>query len=1287
MASNRSFAHLHVHTDHSCLDGQSLCGELAAAAARDGQTAIAITDHGTLSGVIDMHKACKAHGITALPGIEAYLAFGSLHERNSLDVEDDSDPDDNGSGRSKTKRYEHLTLLAASRQGWSNLSQMSTTSYRDGKWGKHPRIDMDLLADHADGIIALTGCLGGPLAGRLSRGDDAGAEAWLARAVEILGPDNVVVEVMDHGIDRQKIVIPKLVGLARKFGLRVAATNDSHYTEHDEHVAHDAWLCVQTGRQLQDHGRFKFQGDSHYLRTAGEMRALFSEQPGTEQACDTTLWIAERIADAGEILPLSPPTLPRFEVPDGWDTDAKYLKHLAAEGAKVRYGDPIPDHVKRRLRYEFDVIEPKGFVPYFLIVADMISWARSQGIRVGAGRGSAAGSVLSYCLGIVSVDPLEHDLLFERFLHPERMSMPDIDTDFDQRRRPEVLAYLRQRWGDDRVAHIGTFGKVKAKNAIRDAIRVLGAGIREPKLANDLSNAFPPPKAGRPVPIADALDPTNEAGTELRRLASIDDSAANEALALARSFEGRIRSEGVHPCGVVIGADKLETYMPLRFTEDGAAVTQFEADDVEACGLVKMDVLGLRNLTIIERCVGYISRRHEPVDVDALPTGLDDPTAAKTWAMIQAGDTSGVFQLESSGMQDLCRRLAPTTFGDLAALIALYRPGPMASGLHHLYADRKNGRVPVDYDALTGDPIERAALEQVLGSTFGALTYQEQAMRLSQVLAGFSAGKADDLRKAVGKKLPEKMAALRNDFVDGTATESRMEDGSVKPAYSRQLGERVWAQIEAGADYLFNKSHAVAYADTTWITAWLKANFPVEYNAALLAENTDPTKRFAVFADAHRAGIKIIGPSINGSEILAAPDPDHPDAIRLGLAEVAGMKKIADRIVGERLANGRFESISDLCGRVARVPSSDDGGVEVPGIDKGNLDALVKAGAFDEFGRRLGLFQTMVFHSLKAPSLPVIDAEWDPVERLLHERSVLGVFVSGHPVALMAQQLREWSWSDVGVEAVELRPLSRIHQLANHTPFSTFGVITGLTVKISKRGEQWARFRLEGTRSSVEVMVWAKQLRRLREMGVELRDGMVVAVAGSVLVDEAYDPSMDADDDVSDQVVEQVRRLVLERVEEIIPADASSGTPTPPVFGSREVIFADRQPDEPEPDAEPGAEPVAMVDAPEDAVTAPEPQTETVHEQSVPEPEPEREPETEVGAAPAPATGRVIRCNMSRLTDALAESIGTSYADLEHLASIPSSRRLRTFEGVTAAGDRVIVDLCWGPQIHDHAIA
>ncbi len=830
------------------LDGAARVDDLVQAAVDDGQPALGITDHGNMYGVLDFYAACRRAGVNPVIGTEAYMAGESRRERPVRRGKMDDTGGDAGGGE---KLYYHLTLLAESNEGYRNLLKLSSAAYLEGYYYK-PRVDWELLERHSSGLIATTGCLGGVVLQALMADDRIKAESLAARLQDIFGRDNLFVELQDHGLPQQHKTNPALVEIARRIGAPLLATNDSHYTHREDHVAHDALLCVQTGALIDDPKRFKFEGEEHYLKTAAEMRHLFAELP---EACDNTLLIAER---AGVEIDFGRPSLPRFPVPaefSGEDYNqraAAYLRALSYAGAEDRYGTPVPDGVAVRLDYELGVIADMGFSAYFLVVWDLIQFARSRRIRVGPGRGSAAGCCVAYCLRIVDLDPIRYDLLFERFLNPGRMQMPDIDMDFDERYRGDMIKYAAERYGPDHVAQIVTFSTIKARAAVRDAARVLGY----PYVVGDkIAKAMPPLLMGRDTPLSACLARTEghedgfSAAAELRAMYD-SDPEAKRVIDVAKGLEGLRRQDGIHAAAVVITDQPLTEYVPVQRKPDGEdpeaapIVTQYEMHGVEELGLLKMDFLGLRNLSVIERTLDLIeaSTGSRP-DIDRVP--LDDP---ETFAMLCRGDSMGVFQLEGGPMRSLMRSLAPTSFDDVAALVALYRPGPMAQNMHRDYADRKNGRQQVAY--LHPD------LEDILADTYGLMIYQESVMRVAQKFAGYTLAEADNLRKACGKKIRALIRAEREKFVAGC----------VAQGYGEQLGTQLFDIIEPFADYAFNKSHSYGYGFIAYQTAWLKAHHPVEYLASLLTSVKDNKDKTAVYlAECRSLGIEVLVPDVNRS--------------------------------------------------------------------------------------------------------------------------------------------------------------------------------------------------------------------------------------------------------------------------------------------------------------------------------------------------------------------------------------------------------------------------------------
>ncbi|MGD9998833.1 MAG: DNA polymerase III subunit alpha [Ilumatobacteraceae bacterium] len=1088
-----SFTHLHVHTEFSMLDGAARLDELVAKAVADGQPAIGITDHGNMYGVLEFYKECREQGVKPIIGTEAYMAFDSRAERPARRGRVDDSGGDTEGGK---KLYYHLTLLAESDQGYRNLIQLASLAFLEGYYYK-PKIDWELLEKYHDGLIATTGCLGGHVLQSLLQGDEAAATAKAARLQDIFGKDNLFVELQDHGLPAQRETNPKLIEIAQRIGAPLLATNDSHYTHREDHEAHDALLCVQTSALLTDPKRFKFEGDEHYLKTAGEMRYLFRDVP---TACDNTLWIAER---ADVTIEFGKPQLPNFPLPAGFADDAEYLDHLTWEGARARWGDALPSAVVERLAYELQVIKNMGFASYFLIVWDLIKHAKDAGIRVGPGRGSAAGCAVAYCLRITDLDPIKYDLLFERFLNPSRISMPDIDMDFDSRFRDEMIRYAAEKYGRDHVAQIITFGTIKARNAVRDAARVLGFPYG---VGDKVAKAMPPLVMGRDTPLKYCFEENPKyadgykAASELRAMYDTDPDV-KRVVDVAKGLEGLKRSDGIHAAAVVITKDPLTTYLPIQRkpeaglpVEEAPIVTQFEMHGVEELGLLKMDFLGLRNLDVITDTVEMVRATKDPTfDIDAVP--LDDPGV---FELLGRGDTMGVFQLESPPMRALLRSMAPTSFDDVGALIALYRPGPMSANMHYDYADRKNGRKPVEY--FHDDAAE------LLSDTYGLMIYQESVMRVAQKFAGYSLSEADSLRKAMGKKSREVMAKERSNF----------EDGCERTGYGRELGVQLFDVIARFADYAFNKSHSYGYGLVTYQTAYLKVHHPVEYLACLLTSVKSNLDKAAVYlSDARAMGVKVLTPDINRSVMDFAAVAPHdvppevqlplgsPGAITFGLSAIRNVGEgLVDQLLGERDANGPFESFHDF---VERVPE--------PVLNKRTVESLVKGGAFDCFGvPRKGLL--MVFEQIIDTTLvrrrerdqgvmslfgdmggddgggfseriAVPDVEFDKADRLRFEKEMLGLYVSDHPLLGVEAALRRKV--DCGVAEAADREDGSMIVLG--------GVITGLARKFTKRGDQMAVFTLEDLDSSIEVTVFP---RVLLEQGHKLVDDAIVTVKGRI---------------------------------------------------------------------------------------------------------------------------------------------------------------------------------------------
>ncbi len=1142
--SERSFTHLHTHTEFSMLDGAARIGSLVGAAAADGQPALGITDHGNMYGVLDFYKACRDEGITPIIGTEAYMAAESRHERpvrrGRLD-------DTGGDVEGGQKLYYHLTLLSETIEGYRNLLKLSSAAYLEGYYYK-PRLDWELLERHHQGLIATTGCLGGVVLQALLAGDTQEAERRAARLQDIFGRENLFVELQDHGIADQQRTNPQLVEIARRLDAPLLATNDSHYTHREDAVAHDALLCVQTGALLSDTNRFHFEGTEHYLKSSREMRHLFAELP---EACDNTLLIAER---ADVQIELGRPSLPEFPVPAKFvgeryeDRAQAYLRDLTMAGARERYGQSLPAHVVERLDYELGVIGSMGFAAYFLVVWDLIRFARDAGIRVGPGRGSAAGCCVAYCLRIVDLDPIRYDLLFERFLNPGRKQMPDIDMDFDERYRADVMRYAAEKYGSDRVAQVVTFSTIKARAAVRDAARVLG----KPYIVGDrIAKAMPPLVMGRDTPLHACMTLTegHEEGyasaADLRAMSDTDHDA-KEVIGVALGLEGLRRQDGIHAAAVVISRDPLTDYLPVQrkpdaggSPEDAPIVTQYEMHGVEELGLLKMDFLGLRNLSVIERTLDLVEAASgSRPDIDGVP--LDDEP---TLEMLRRADSIGVFQLEGTAMRQTLRSLAPTSFDDVAALVALYRPGPMAANMHRDYPELKNGRKELTY--LHPD------LEPILKDTYGLMLYQESVMRVAQKFAGYTLEEADNLRKACGKKIRAMIAAEREKFVAGC----------VEQGYGEALGTDLFDIIEPFADYAFNKSHSYGYGLVAYQTAWLKAHYPTEYMAALLTSVKDNKDKTAVYlAECRSRGIAVVPPDVNRSVADFAPDRSgdrEGQAILFGLAAVRNVGEgLVERIVAEREASGPFADFFDFCQRVDPVV-----------LNKRTVESLAKGGAFDAMGHpRQGLCLVMegivdrtleqrrehdlgittLFAALEeeqddpgwgAAKVAIPEAEFDKAQRLAFEKEMLGLYVSDHPLMGFEQALSRHTDCTLS-ELREEDPTGERSAVR-----SIGGVVTDLRRTYTKKGDLMARFVLEDLQAAMEVFVFPKTM---ADYGALIENDAVLVVRGR----------LDTREDEPKIVCMEVSRPLLERGQEDLHVALPLGVLTDATVGGLKDVLS-----------------------------------------------------------------------------------------------------------------------------------
>jgi DNA polymerase III subunit alpha len=1061
-----SFVHLHTHSEFSLLDGAA---RLTAAPGTGRVTlfdrvaemempAVGLTDHGVMFGALDFYRMARAAGVKPILGVEAYVAPGRRFDRTPGEDEE---------------KYRHLTLLARSETGYRNLLRLVTDAHLEGFWHR-PRIDKDLLAERAEGLVGFTGCLAGEVCRLLLAGQERRAYEVAATYRDIFGSGSFYVELQDHGLPEQHRVNPLLVKLGRDLGIPLVATNDIHYTDRDHARAHDVLLCIQQpGKVLADTERLKFDTEEFYVKSPAEMRAIFGDHP---EACDATLEIAESV----ELLPdleravverRPDMHVPRFDPPDGGSLD-DFLRDLAYRGAEARYGEITAD-LKDRLEGELEIICSKGFAGYFLIVWDLIRFARGRGIRVGPGRGSAAGSVVSYSLEITDIDPLAYGLIFERFLNPERTQMPDIDMDFDERRRDEVIRYVAEKYGTDRVAQIVTFQTIKGKQGIRDAARVLGFPA---SVGDRLCKMYPPAVLGREHPIDAALKESREL-----RQAYEGEPEAREIVDTARQLEGLRREDSVHAAGVVIGDAPLVRYMPLKLSKDSRddsrrIVTQLDMHHVEELGLLKMDFLGLRTLSVIDDTVRMLRDRGTALDIDHLP--LDD---AATYAMLREGDTTGVFQLESPGMRALIRDLAPDRFEDLMALVALYRPGPLNAGMHVEYAERKHGRRPVTYP--------HQDLEPILRGTYGIIVYQEQVMEIAVRMAGYSMGKADDLRSAMGKKIREKLARHQETFVEGCRDRG----------YEARLAEQIFDLITPFADYGFNASHACGYAFIAYQTAYLKAHHPVEYMAALLTSVKDDKDKKPFYLNACRLmGIRVLPPDVNASDLDFTPAGEE---IRYGLSAVrnVGAGAVA-QIIEARSIKGAFTTLTDFCRKV-------DPGI----LHKKVLESLALSGAFDALGyTRRGLFEAYekilipIMADRRADALgqeSLLNAEmgtaleidervlradeFDKDELLRQEKQVLGQYVTDHPLLAVRDEL----------EKVADMEISEVPSLGDGDLVRVGGIVTTVARRYSRKGEPYVIFRLEDLAGGVQVVGFPSVYERSQDL---LAPDRIVVVTGRV---------------------------------------------------------------------------------------------------------------------------------------------------------------------------------------------
>lgn len=1067
MVKKSGFVHLHNHTEYSMLDGMAKVDMLAEEAVRQGMPAVGITDHGNMFGTDNFYRTMTKAGIKPIIGIETYMAPESRFNKKRIRW---GEPHQKSDDVSASGAYLHQTMLAENATGLHNLFKLSSLASYEGQLGKWPRMDADLIAEHAEGIIATTGCPSGDVQTHLRLGQfDAAVEA-AAKWQDIYGKDNFFLELMDHDLDIEQRVRRELLEVGRKLNLPPLVTNDCHYVLQSQAGPHEAMLCVQTGKTLHDPDRFKFNGPEYYLKSAEQMREMFDDI--VPDGCDNTLWIAERVGDYSELWEDHPhDRMPIADVPEGY-TPTSWLTEEVMRGLANRFPDgEVPEKYTERAKYEIGVIDMKGYPSYFLIVAELIKHARKVGIRVGPGRGSAAGSLVAYALTITNIDPMEHDLLFERFLNPERPSAPDIDIDFDDRRREEMIRYAADRWGADKIAQVITFGTVKTKQALKDSARVQ-FGQPGYQMADRITKALPPAIMAKDIPLHGITDPEHDRYAEAGEVRSLieSDPDVRKIYDTALGLEGVVRQAGVHACAVIMASVPLMDHIPMwKRPADGAIITGWDYPACEAIGLLKMDFLGLRNLTVLGDAVENIKKnRGEEIHLEELVT--DDP---KVYELLGRGDTLGIFQLDGGGMQELLKRMKPTGFKDIVASLALYRPGPMGVNAHFDYADRKNGRKPMT----PIHPELEEPLHDILEETYGLIVYQEQIMRISQKVANYTAGEADNFRKAMGKKKPEVLAKQYEKFAGG------MKDNG----YSKDAIDALWGTIEPFASYAFNKSHAAGYGLVSYWTAYLKANYTAEYMAALLSSVASNKDKSALYlSDCRHLGIRVLSPDVNESEddFMAVGED-----IRFGLGAIRNVgHDVVAGIVRARQEKGAYRDFSDYLEKIDLVA-----------CNKRVTESLIKAGAFDSMDLpRKGLAlihedavdavtstkkaadrgQFDLFAGLGGGeeasavdnvfAVDVPDEEWDRKHKLALEREMLGLYVSGHPLDGFEEALN----------AQTDTPITKIisGDVHDRQELVIGGIISAVDRRFSKKdGSPWAIVTVEDHNgASAEILVFNK---------------------------------------------------------------------------------------------------------------------------------------------------------------------------------------------------------------------
>ena len=1055
--TDQPFTHLHVHTQYSLLDGAARLKDMFKACNEMGMSHVAITDHGNLHGSYDFFHQAKSAGVTPVMGIEAYLAPESRHYNKPVKW---GAPHQKGDDVSGAGAYTHMTIWARNVTGLHNLYRAQSRASFEGFFRK-PRMDRELLSLYAEGLMGTTGCPSGEVSTRIRLGQMDEALKAAGEYQDIFGKENFFVEIMDHDIDIDRRARDGLMEVSKKLGAPFVVTNDSHYTYAHESAAHDTLLCIQTGSNISDTGRFKFDGSGYYLKSAAEMYAIDSSDAWQDGCRNSQRLIADRVDTAGMFE--SKNLMPRFEVPEGY-TEISWFREEVMRGMQRRFPGGIPEDRQKLADYEMDTIIQMGFPGYFLVVADFIMWAKNNGIAVGPGRGSAAGSIVSYAMGITDLDPVPHGLIFERFLNPERISMPDVDIDFDERRRAEVIRYVTEKYGSDKVAQIATYGTIKAKNAIKDSARVLGYPYA---VGDRITKAMPADVLGKGIPLSGILDKDHPRYSEAGEVRAMyeNEPDVKKVIDAGRGIEGLVRQMGVHAAGVIMSSEPLIDHVPIFSPKnDGAVVTQWDYPSCESLGLLKMDFLGLRNLTIMDDAVKSI-KANKGIDIDLLSLPLDDPN---TYALLGRGDTLGVFQFDGGPMRSLLRMMKPDNFEDISAVSALYRPGPMGMNSHINYALRKNKQQEIT----PIHPELEEPLKEILGVTYGLIVYQEQVQKAAQILAGYSLGEADILRRVMGKKKKEE---LDKNF-------AFFQEGCKKNGYSDAAIQAVWDVLVPFAGYAFNKAHSAAYGLVSYWTAYLKANYPAEYMAGLLTSVKDDKDKMALYLnECRRMKIKVLPPDVNESDANFTPRGD--DTIVFGLTAVRNVgQNVVESIVRCRKSKGKYESFPDFLDKV-----------DVVVCNKRTVESMIKAGGFDELNHtRKGLsavFESMIDNVVAVKrkeaegqfdlfgdlggddadsgtafglDTPIGEDEWEKGFLLTQEREMLGLYVSDHPLFGIEHVLNDKT--DAAIAALNGGDYS------DGAIVTIGGIISGMQRKMTKQGNAWAIATVEDLAGSIDCM-------------------------------------------------------------------------------------------------------------------------------------------------------------------------------------------------------------------------